>query len=152
MNDYSATGQYYTLGHLTQFTGLTDRTLRNYLSSGLLQGEKINGVWHFTPEQVQALITHPGVRPAVLAKNNAIIYDFLLESKRRTPECCIILDLPNIGQLPTIEHFCETISNGSFHNLRFSFDGVADTPRMILKGPTDEVLSLVHQYYASNDE
>ena len=25
-------GHYYTLGHLTQFTGLTDRTLRTYLS------------------------------------------------------------------------------------------------------------------------
>ena len=72
MNDTSATGNYYTLGHLTLFTGLTDRTLRNYLASGILQGEKINGVWHFTPEQAHALVTHPTARAAILAKNNAI--------------------------------------------------------------------------------
>ena len=38
------TGQYYTLGHLSQITGLTDRTLRTYLKNGILEGEKISGI------------------------------------------------------------------------------------------------------------
>ncbi len=43
-------GNYYLISHLVLSTGLTDRTIRNYIASGILQGEKINGLWHFTPE------------------------------------------------------------------------------------------------------
>lgn len=31
---------YYLIKHLTLITGLTDRTIRNYLTMGILQGEK----------------------------------------------------------------------------------------------------------------
>jgi hypothetical protein len=82
MDDF-ASGSYYLIKHLTLFTGLTDRTIRNYLSMGLLQGEKINGLWHFTPEQVEAFISHPAVRPSIQAKHHGLVYDFLLEQKRR---------------------------------------------------------------------
>lgn len=146
MNDCSGTGEFYTLGHLSLFTGLTDRTLRNYLSSGILQGEKINGVWHFTPEQAQALITHPAVRPSILARRNAVIYDFLLNNKKKEPQCCVILDLPGTDDRETIEYFCTRINSGSFHDLQFSFDSVSGTPRVILKGRTDEVMALVEGY------
>ena len=52
-------GNYYLISHLVLMTGLTDRTIRNYISSGILQGEKINGLWHFTAEQVEQFICHP---------------------------------------------------------------------------------------------
>ena len=76
------TGNYYLINHLVLSTGLTDRTIRNYISNGILQGEKINGLWHFTPEQVEAFICHPAVRPSILAKQNSAIYDFLLDDKK----------------------------------------------------------------------
>ena len=57
------TGNYYTLGHLSQITGLTDRTLRTYLSKGILEGEKINGVWHFTEVQLDAFSGTPPSAP-----------------------------------------------------------------------------------------
>ncbi len=41
-------GNLFTLGHIRQFTGLSDRTLRNYLAHNVLKGEKINGIWHFS--------------------------------------------------------------------------------------------------------
>ena len=85
---------YYLIRHVVLFTGLSDRTIRNYISAGLLQGEKINGLWHFTPEQVQRFICHPAVRPSILAKQNSAIYDFLLDNKKSTCESCLILDLP----------------------------------------------------------
>ena len=47
-----ATGNYYLINHLVLITGLTARTIRNYISNGILHGEKINGLWHFTPEEV----------------------------------------------------------------------------------------------------
>ena len=123
-------GHYYTLGHLTQFTGLTDRTLRTYLSKGILEGEKINGVWHFSEAQFDAFLHHPAVRPTIQAKNNAIIYDFMLDAKKAEDRACIILDLPGCDRDATTAFFCEAICAGNFRDLRFSFDGI-DTPRII---------------------
>lgn len=141
-------GHYYTLGHLTQFTGLTDRTLRNYLSSGILRGEKINGVWHFTDEQLDAFLRHPSVRPSILAKNNAVVYDFMLDTKKPHDRACIILDLPGADREALSAFFCDAICAGDFHDLRFAFDGI-EMPRVILSGPTDQVLALVNSYKSS---
>lgn len=72
----------YLINHLVLITGLTDRTIRSYISSGILKGEKINGIWHFTAEEVEDFIKNPAVRPSITAKNNAIIYDFLLDNSK----------------------------------------------------------------------
>lgn len=140
------TGNYYVINHLVMFTGLTDRTIRNYIASGILQGEKINGLWHFTPEQVDNFVRHPAVRPSILAKNNSLVYDFLLEDKKKKQEICLILDIPNEDKKSVAEFFCYNITNGNYHDIKFSFDGVTDVARVILKGDAAEVLRLVNEY------
>ena len=142
------TGNYYVMNHLVLFTGLSDRTIRNYISSGILMGEKINGMWHFTPEQVEEFVRHPAVRPSILAKNNGLVYDFLLENKKAEPEMCVILDCPKMDKKEAAEFFCDSISQGGYQNIHFSFDGVMETSRVILKGRAEEVLQLVNDYYS----
>ena len=137
------TGNYYLINHLVQFTGLTDRTIRSYISSGILEGEKINGLWHFTPEQVERFMVHPAVRPSILAKDKALVYDFLLNTDKAADEICMILDVPGADKKAMAEYFCYQISNGDFPNIRFSFDGVEKTARVILSGSAREVLGLV---------
>ena len=66
-------GNYYVIGHIVMITGLTDRTIRNYIADGTLKGEKINGVWHFTPEAVEEFTQNPSVRLAVQAKNKGLV-------------------------------------------------------------------------------
>lgn len=139
-------GNYYLISHLVLMTGLTDRTIRNYISSGILQGEKINGLWHFTAEQVEQFICHPAVRPSILAKQHSCVYDFLLNNKKENCEACMILDIPGKDKKEIAEYFGYRISNEDFQNIHFSFDGVASTPRIILKGDTTEVLRLVNDY------
>ena len=149
MKDTSATGGYYTINHVTLFTGLTDRTIRNYIGMGLLEGEKINGLWHFTPEQVEAFVRHPAVRPSIRTKNNTIVYDFLLDTGNKEPFACVILDLPGCDPKETAEFFSYAINSGKeLRDLRFSFDSVCETPRVILKGPTKQILDLVNRYYS----
>ena len=46
----------YDLNELAQMTGFTTRTLRTYLKQGLLHGEKVGGVWRFTPEELDKAI------------------------------------------------------------------------------------------------
>lgn len=140
------TGKYYVINHLVMFTGLSDRTIRNYIASGILQGEKINGLWHFTPEQVEEFVRHPAVRPSILAKNNGLVYDFLLDTKKTGQEMCVILDTPCADKKTVAECFCYSINSGGYHNIQFSFDGVMETSRVILKGDAAEVLRLVNEY------
>jgi len=140
------TGNYYVINHLKLITGLTDRTLRNYLAAGILQGEKINGLWHFAPEQVEEFLCHPAVRPSIVAKNHGIVYDFLLENKKETEEICIILDMPGKDRKAVSEFFCSRICQGDFRNIRFAFDGISSALRVILRGSTAEVLGLVNAY------
>ena len=140
------TGKYYVINHLVMFTGFSDRTIRNYIASGILQGEKINGLWHFTPEQVEEFVRHPGVRPSILAKNNGLVYDFLLDTKKTGQEMCVILDTPCADKKTVAEYFCYSINSGGYHNIQFSCDGVMETSRVILKGDAAEVLRLVNEY------
>ncbi|MBQ7954565.1 MAG: helix-turn-helix domain-containing protein [Lachnospiraceae bacterium] len=140
------TGKYYVINHLLMFTGLSDRTIRNYIASGILQGEKINGLWHFTPEQVEEFVSHPAVRPGILAKNNGLVYDFLLDHKKLKQEMCVILDIPYMDKKTVAEFFCNNINNGDYNNIKFSFDGVMETSRVILKGNAVEVLQLINEY------
>ena len=148
MEDTNVTGHYYTIGHIAQFTGLTDRTIRNYIANGFLQGEKINGIWHFTPEQVEVFLRHPAVRPSIAAKSNGLVYDFLLNPSRDEHRCCMVLDLPSVDKRGLTEFFCYAIGREDLHNFQFSFDGLDRTPRVIIRGNTNEVLHLVNGYFA----
>ena len=142
------TENYYVINQLVMFTGLTDRTIRSYISTGILQGEKVNGVWQFTPEQVDAFVRHPAVRPSILAKNNSLVYDFLLEDKKKKQEICLILDIPKGEKRAVAEFFCHAITNDGYRNIKFTFDGVTDMVRVILKGEASEVLRLVNEFNA----
>ncbi|MBE6900501.1 MAG: helix-turn-helix domain-containing protein [Ruminococcaceae bacterium] len=140
----------YLISHLVLITGLSDRTIRNYIASGILNGEKINGIWHFTPEEVDAFINNPAVRPSIIAKNNSIVYDFIINNGKKEEEACVILDLPKADIKETAEFFCYRISSGNFENINFSFDGYAKTPRVILKGKPVDVFGLIDEYYKSS--
>ena len=146
--NFDSEDRLYTLGHLVMFTGLTDRTLRSYIKLGLLVGEKINGLWHFTPEQVESFISNKAVRPSILAKNNALIYDFILDRKKKVPECAMVLDITDGSRREVAEFFCYTISNEGYHHINFSMDApMGAYPRVILKGHTDQVMKLVNAYF-----
>ena len=142
-----ATGNYYLIHHLVLITGLTDRTIRNYISNGILHGEKINGLWHFTPEEVESFLAHPAVRPSILAKHHAAVYGFLLENKKEHCETCMIVDIPGRGKAEIAEYFCYRISNEGVEKVQFSFDGVTHVPRIILTGNTADVLHLINGYF-----
>ncbi len=41
--------EFYTINELALISGFTTRSLRNFISMGHLNGEKIDGIWQFTP-------------------------------------------------------------------------------------------------------
>ena len=142
--------ELYLISHITLITGLSDRTIRNYIASGILKGEKINGIWHFTPEEVDAFIKNPAVRPSIVAKNNSVVYDFMLNDSKKEEETCVILDLPKCDIKETAEIFCYGIINGDYKDINISFDGNYKTPRIILRGKPSDVFGLIGDYYKSS--
>ena len=144
-------GNLFTLGHLRQFTGLSDRTLRNYLANGILKGEKINGIWHFSDKQIEDFVNSPTVRPSILAKNSGIVYDFIIDRNKPCDQSCIILDLPTADREQACEFFCYQINDGNFKDLQFSLDAPKNKQmRIILKGNVSDVLRLIGDYYKSS--
>ena len=138
---------YYTINHICLFTGFTDRTVRNYISIGILKGKKINGMWHFTPEQVDEFLRNSTVRPSLTAKRNGYVYEFMMNSSRDRHRTCMILDFPGEDEQRITEYFCNCISTEDYHDISFSFDGATDVPRVILRGDTAEVLRLINGFY-----
>ncbi|MDE6128623.1 MAG: helix-turn-helix domain-containing protein [Lachnospiraceae bacterium] len=53
--------RYYTMNEAAMMTGFTTRTLRNYISAEILDGEKMEGVWKFSAEDFINFISNPNV-------------------------------------------------------------------------------------------
>ena len=83
---------WYTMNDIARMTGLTTRTLRSYLRMGLLTGEKVDGVWRFTEEELGAFMDNPGVQQGLHTKRNSLVNDFLLMDTKKENHTCVILD------------------------------------------------------------
>ena len=137
----------YDINNLSLITGLTDRTLRNYLSMGILKGEKQEGKWLFTEEQVDEFISHPAVTPSLKAKRNALIYDFLAENSSNNRLITVLqinADKNRAGEIS--EFFCNKMK--SMKNADFSFTYEKGRAQVILKGDEDEVSKAMTEYYS----
>ena len=139
----------YTMNDIASMTGLTTRTLRNYLKSGILCGEKEDGVWKFSEEQFAAFIEHPAVKPGIRAKRQSIVYDFLMADKKKESQTCVILDIPaehdTAGKVA--EFFCNRIKEQTEDNVRFGFEWHKKNVRVILSGPENLVREIMECYY-----
>lgn len=137
----------YTLEQLSLMTGLTTRTLRNYLKTGILQGSKDTGIWQFTDQQIWTFLHHPSVRPSIQAKQHAIIYDFLAEQDQTEDEMCILLNRKaeekEAGKIA--DFFCREANKRS--RIRFAYTYDSGKARYILKGTEDDISSIMGDFY-----
>ena len=138
----------FSINDLAMITGLSTRTIRTYITTGFLSGEKIDGAWVFTHEQVLAFIENKAVQPSIKAKKNAIVFDFLGTKPYNNDKMCTILDLAAKEALTASVFFCEKISECSPEaELRFASDPVGTGARLILSGSPKDVMNLMNQYY-----
>ena len=138
----------YNLNQVAMITGLTTRTLRNHLKSGLLKGEKPDGNWAFTEEELDRYISDPSVRQAILARQHAVVYDFLSEPFKKTNRVCTILDFPVSAAeaIGIAQFFGREITDHGF-DIEFRYIQEKNYARFILAGSEDMVRELMHAYY-----
>ena len=138
---------YYTINELATISGFTTRSLRNFISMGHLQGEKIDGIWQFKPEEIDTFLSNPNVAPGIKSKTNAVVYDFLADTEKKNNQICSILDfvMDDNEASELSEYFCnamETISGASF-----KYEKHGKNVRVIISGPEDFVLDTIKGWY-----
>lgn len=135
----------YNLKVLSMITGLTDRTLRNYLSAGILTGEKEQGKWYFTEKQIQAFLEHEYVKPAMKAKQNAILFDYLKYDARKGNTACIVLRLREENSKDVATFFCDAVNQR--HGLTMTFDRNKGENKVVLVGEEEAVYQVLAEYH-----
>lgn len=140
--------EMYTINHVALMSGLSSRTIRNYMKMGFIEGEMINGVWHFSAEAVGDFFANPNVAPAIRAKRNALIYDFLADDCKQQDEMCAVIDeRATLEEANAIsEFFCDAINREWSGIIRFGFTFNENRVRVILTGPEDAVQMLLDSY------
>ena len=138
----------YTINHVALMSGLSSRTIRNYMKMGFIEGEMINGVWHFSAETVGDFFANPNVAPAIKAKRNALIFDFLADDAKQQDEMCTVIDQrANLEEANAIsEFFCDAINRAWSGVIRFGFSFNGNQARIILTGPEEAVQQLLTAY------
>lgn len=143
--------EFYTINDIATMTGLSTRTVRNYMKLGFLEGEKVDGVWQFTIEAVSAFMADKNVQPSIQAKKNGVVFDFLANNYKKVNEICTILDFP-VSQAEAMEisaFFCKEASAPGVENMKFSFEYNNGIARVILKGTEDFVSEVMKKYYGA---
>ena len=137
----------YNLNELAMMTGLTTRTLRNYLNQGLLHGEKLDGVWRFSDEELDRFFREPFVKEGVRIKRNALVFDFLADTAKQTNRACVILDLPVSDEegAEVSAFFCRKMMDA--RDAVFAYHRDRGMSRVILTGPEDQVAEILREYY-----
>ena len=138
----------YDLNDIATMTGLTDRTLRTYLKLGILDGEKVDGVWTFTEEDVSAFMEKSEVRQSISAKENAVVFDFMADKYKKANRALVILDCP-VEKEKAMEisaFFCKAICDEG-KDIQFKFKYDKGLGRFILSGAEDMVAEIMKKYY-----
>ena len=137
----------YTLNDLALMTGFTTRTLRNYLTQGLLKGKKENGVWQFSAADVEHFFSEPFVKEGLRIKRSSVVFDFLAQRAKSGGRSCVILDRPaTLKEGEAIStFFCKQMETAS--DVVFNFDWDNGHSRVILSGAEDQVAKIVKAYY-----
>lgn len=138
----------YSINDLALMTGFTTRTLRNYIKSGMLKGEKENGVWRFTEKNYYEFMSVSEVSKGLASKRNAQVNDFLFNDKKTENQVCMIMDLRDReNETEVSDFFCNLINTNQVEGVKFSFSKHGKYTRIILIGEENAVSQLMKSYY-----
>ena len=138
--------EYYTINEVAVMTGFTTRSLRLFIQQGFLEGEKIDGKWSFTVEQLEAFISDPNIEAGIKIKDNALVYDFLADFEKSESKTCIILDF-HISSNEEFEEistfFCTAMSDENVSASKMKLERQNNSVRLIISGPEDFIADVM---------
>jgi len=138
----------YNLNQLALISGLTTRTLRNYLRQGALRGEKLDGVWQFDEEDLDAFFADHAAQKAMTAHRHALVWDFLADAYKKTNRACVILDLPVSAEeaAEASRFFAQAVCEMG-HDIELRCGQERDLLRIVLSGAEEPVADILRAWY-----
>jgi len=138
----------YTVENIAQMTGLTSRTIRNYIADGRLRGRKIGSQWRFTEADVEALFSQREISADTAeASADDPVSSFLVPQTRSGITTCSIIDYPSpsadaagVLQQMLSDHISTT---GAYVSFSYQYLAEVSVARFIFTGPADQVSKLV---------
>lgn len=94
----------YTVADVAELTGLTSRTIRNYLKDGTLRGKKIGVQWRFTEEDINRLFSEVDKEGQKVMHTEDVISAFLKVTDKAQAKGCLLLDLPFLKQEDRLQY------------------------------------------------
>ena len=142
----------YTLDDIAMMTGFSTRTLRNYLNQGILKGEKTDGKWQFTAEEIDRFFAEPFVKEGLRIKRNGIVFDFLADRSKQAKRACVILDIPvSMKESKMLsDFFCKQMETAL--DTVFTFDWNNGSARVILSGAEESVANIMEAYHRMHSD
>lgn len=137
---------YYSIDEIATMTMLSTRTIRNYIKQGFLNGEKIDGVWQFTTEDIDHFLKNDYVRQSVQTKRNALVYDYMIDNHRAIDSVCSIYDYPVKNMMEAEskrKKIMERLNSNEYGEFKFSYDYQKNRVRMILIGNPKQMARLM---------
>ena len=143
--------EYYTIDELATMTMLTTRTLRNYISQGLLKGDKTDGSWKFSTEDLDSFFKEDIIIQSIQSKKNGMVYEYMSDDSKNENMVCSLYDFINLRS-DEAEHIYEKIVNlvnsNNHGNIRFSYtyNIKKKTVRITLIGSTINIHNLMSEF------
>ena len=87
----------YTVKDVALMTGLTERTIRNYIKDGRLKGKKIGVQWRFTEEDINRLFEDENVSNKITESNHSKVLEFI-KGEVEPNTGAVVLNIPVTGK------------------------------------------------------
>ncbi len=138
----------YTVEDVAQMTGLTSRTIRNYLADGRLTGRKVGAQWRFTEENISAIFTEADARQPVRSAAADEVQNFLNPQSRSSVTVCSVVDYPAESSdaiAPLVQKLTDQYQGFGSDTLSFAceFDDVNSIARFTIIGEIAQVAKMI---------
>lgn len=141
----------YTVEDIAKMTGLTGRTIRNYLADGRLRGRKIGSQWRFTESDITALFSAPeAAAPAADGgAGSDAVSEFLKPQSRSGVAICSVIDYPSptadatAAMSKMISDTIASFIDGDSISFTYEYLDSVSIGRFTIVGPIDLVSKLV---------
>lgn len=134
----------YTIKELSLMSGLTTRTIRNYLKLGLLKGSKENNKWIFNEDDTIEFFKNSYVKQSIEIKNLSLVLESFNSEKE---EVCNIIKIKDTLYENNIISIYNQIN--SYDNFSFKMHKENEIVKMVFRSNIEtslKFLSFINQF------
>lgn len=145
----------YTVNEIAKMTGLTARTIRNYIKDGRLNGKKIGVQWRFTKEDINELFKDQDVTESVEKAKNQLVIDYMNAKEVENISSCTIVEYP-CSKIEEVQSLCNKLldmvnEDNKIKSIKFSYQYFEEykKARFIIIGEIEWVQRLLNTIRAT---